>query len=79
MAKLSQDLTGPQKVAVLLMVLGEDASSSLLKNMSPAEIRQVGVHMTEIKSVKKEVYEELLQEFNASFYTEGDINISGDA
>lgn len=79
MAKLSQDLTGPQKVAVLLMVLGEDVSSSLLKNMSPAEIRQVGVHMTEIKSVKKEVYEELLQEFNASFYTEGDINMSGDA
>jgi len=78
MAKQTQTLSGPEKVAVLLMVLGEDVSSSLLKAMSPAEIRQVGVHMTQIKNVKKEMYEELLHEFTSSFYTEGDINKPGD-
>ena len=74
MAKLSS----PQKAAIILLSLGEDVSSQLMKNLTPDEIKILGLQMSSIQEVKKEVSEEVLQEFAVKFKDEGDIYVPGE-
>ncbi len=74
---MSGKMNGPQKTAMLLMSLGEEAASQLLKFMTPDEIKQVGVHMTAISAVKREMANELLSSFIASMGQETDIMVQG--
>ena len=74
MAKLS----GSQKAAIILLTLGEQSSALLLKNLTPDEIKHLGVQMSSIQGIKKEVSDELLQDFTRRFHEEGDIYIPGD-
>ena len=71
-------LTGPQKAATILLALGEEASSLVLKNLTPEELKLVGMNMTSIQGIKKEVSEEVLMELAEVFYQDGDIHIEGD-
>jgi len=71
-------LTGPQKTAIVLMALGEEASAQILKNLTTEEIKNVGFQMTTIRELKKEISEEVLQEFAAKFREEDSIYITGD-
>jgi flagellar motor switch protein FliG len=71
-------LTGPQKAAIILMALGEDASAQILKNLTTEEIKDLGVNMSFIQGVKKEVSDELLQEFSSQFDTDDNIYVPGE-
>jgi flagellar motor switch protein FliG len=71
-------LTGPQKAATILLALGEEASSLVLKNLTPEELKLVGMNMTSIQGIKKEVSEEVLMELAEIFYQDGDIHIEGE-
>ena len=52
-----------QMAAVLMMSLGEDAASDVLKHMGPKEVQRLGVAMTNIGDVTKEVVSTVLDEF----------------
>lgn len=71
-------LTGPQKAAVILLTLGEEISSAILKNLTNGEIKLLGMQMSAIQEVKKEVSDQLLREFAEGFRGEGDIYLEGD-
>lgn len=71
-------LTGPQKAAIILLALGEEASAQILKNLTTEEIKELGVQMSFIQGVKKEVSEELLEEFTSQFDSEDNLHIPGD-
>ena len=71
-------LTGAQKAAVALLALGEETSAKILKSLTTDEIKEVGVQMSLIQGVKKEVSDELLQEFVMRFQSEEDIHVIGD-
>lgn len=71
-------LTGPQKAAMVLMMLGEDTSALILKNLTTEEIKNVGFQMTTIRELKKEVSDEVLQEFAQKFHEEDSIYVTGD-
>jgi flagellar motor switch protein FliG len=70
-------LTGAQKAAVFLMALGEEGSALLLKCLNTEEIKQLGSVMYSTQEVKKEIANEVVQEF-AQMYFEGDILPAGD-
>ena len=38
-------LNGTQKCAILMLLLGEDEASEILKNLSPREVQQLGSAM----------------------------------
>lgn len=71
-------LNGPQKAAMALLALGEETSAAILKNLTTEEIKQVGLHMSFIQGVKREISDELLEEFASHFQGDDDINIPGD-
>lgn len=71
-------LTGAQKAAVAMLALGEETSALILKNLTTEEIKEVGVQMSLIQGVKKDVSDELLQEFASRFQSDEDIHVIGD-
>lgn len=71
-------LTGPEKAAIILIGLGEEASAQILKNLTTEEIKELGLHMSFIHGVKKDVSDELLQEFANQFNTEDNIVMPGE-
>ncbi|MGA2939988.1 MAG: flagellar motor switch protein FliG [Syntrophobacteraceae bacterium] len=71
-------MNGPQKAAMALLAMGEEASAVILKKLSTDEIKELSLYMSCIQGVKKETSDELLQEFSSLFRVEGGINVAGD-
>jgi flagellar motor switch protein FliG len=74
-------MTGPKKAAILLLALGEDGASEILKNLEDREIQQVGYYMARFTDVSPEELDNVLEEFyrKAAMQDQGvTINASGD-
>lgn len=71
-------LTGPQMAAIILMTLGEESSAMVLKNLTSDEIKKIGLEMTYIPEVKKEMSDEVLQDFVSKLREEENIYVTGD-
>ena len=50
-----KDVTGPQKAAILLLMMGEEYTSEVFKKLEPDEISRLVSYMSEIKSVPQHV------------------------
>ncbi|MFQ5538640.1 MAG: flagellar motor switch protein FliG [Gemmatimonadota bacterium] len=61
--KPADQLTGRQKVAVLLMTLGEEASASITKNLNAEEVEAISFEIARMDSVDPAVVEEILEEW----------------
>ncbi len=73
----ADSLTGPEKAAVFLLMLGEDYASDVFKRLDDEEIRSVGRQMAKIDRVDKDDVAALLAEFKGD--AGGDeIFLSGD-
>ena len=57
------DLSGVQRAAILLMSLGEDRASEVLKHMGPKEVQKVGTAMSELSAVSKQQVNDVLTDF----------------
>ncbi len=55
--------SGVERSAVLLMALGEDDASSILKNLEPKEVQSLGMAMASLKNVTTEELRGVLGEF----------------
>ena len=49
----SVELTGTQKSAILMMLLGEDEAAEILKNLSPREVQHLGGAMYSVQGVEQ--------------------------
>ncbi len=56
-------ITGPQKAAILLYTLGEDAASEIIKNLDEEEMKMLGASMAKIFSLSPKTMESILGEF----------------
>ena len=56
-------LTGTQKVAILLMAVGENATKQIFNKMEDDEIRQISLAMANLGIVEKSLVEQVLNEF----------------
>ena len=59
-------LNGTQKTAILMVALGDQASSALLKHMDPAQVQAVTNAITNLRSVSSAEAEAVLEEFFAA-------------
>ncbi len=78
MAEELEDLNGTQKVAVLLMALGESIASEILKHMGPKEVQQVGLAMTELDSISKDLVASTINQFVQEIQTETGLGLGSD-
>ena len=72
------NLTGAEKVAIILMALGEEVAAEILSHMGPKEVQQVGVSMASMESVSKEIVEATLHEFIGELQKETGLGVGAD-
>ena len=58
-------LTGTQKSAILMMLLGEEEASEILKNLSPREVQHLGSAMYSVQGLDQDTVNLVLDEFLA--------------
>lgn len=61
--KLYDTLSGTQKSAILMMLLGEDEASEILRNLSPKEVQHLGSAMYSVQGLDQETVNMVLDEF----------------
>ena len=50
-----EELTGTQKSAILMMLVGEDEATEILKNLSPREVQHLGASMYSVITEEDDV------------------------
>ena len=58
-------LTGTQKSAILMMLLGEDEASEIVRNLSPKEVQHLGTAMYSVQGLDQDTVNSVLDEFLA--------------
>ena len=64
-SKVFDKLTGTQKSAILMMLLGEDEASEILKNLTPKEVQHLGSAMYSVEGLDQDTVNKVLDEFLA--------------
>lgn len=72
----SSKLSGVKKTAILLLTLGEDLASDVLRKLDTNQIKKVGVELASIEPVNSDERVDVLQEF-ASINAKGDYLLEG--
>ena len=67
---LYDNLTGTQKCAILMMLLGEDEAAEILKNLGPKEVQQLGKEMYSVAGLDQDTVNQVLDEFLAIIKTQ---------
>jgi flagellar motor switch protein FliG len=75
----AEELSGPEKAAVVMLALGEEASQALWRALDEDEMREVTLAITKLGAVAAEVVEELLFEFVGRLSDAGPITGSIDS
>ena len=58
--KVFDKLSGTQKSAILMMLLGEDEASEILKNLSPKEVQHLGSAMYSVEGLDQDTVNKVL-------------------
>jgi flagellar motor switch protein FliG len=64
-AEITERLSGTQKSAILMMLLGEEEAAEILKNLSPREVQHLGGAMYTVRNTDQETVNAVLDEFLA--------------
>ena len=62
-AEITERLSGTQKSAILMMLLGEEEAAEILKNLSPKEVQHLGGAMYSVRNTDQETVNAVLDEF----------------
>ncbi len=73
-----EQLSGPQKTAVLLLAMGDKFTSEIFKRMERNEITAISKAIMDLDSVPKEVVEEVLRDFHHAMVSGQDILTGGE-
>ena len=70
---------GVEKSAILLISLGEEAASEVLKNMGPREVQKLGHAMATLKTMPRQQVESILDEFHRLNAEKAAVHVDTDA
>lgn len=74
----SDDLSGTQRAAVLLMSLGESEAAEVLKHMSAKEVQKLGAAMATISGVTRNQLEQIVNDFTGQLDEQTSVGIGAD-
>jgi flagellar motor switch protein FliG len=78
MVEAAGKITGVERAAILLMALGEQDASEILKHMGPKEVQKLGVAMASMSNVSRTKVEQVLGEFVQSVEDQTSIGVGSD-
>jgi flagellar motor switch protein FliG len=58
-------LTGTQRAAVLMLLLGEEQAANIIRFLNPKEVQGLGVAMVQVAELSQEAVNAVLDEFVA--------------
>ncbi len=74
----TRKFTGPEKVAIFLMALGEEAAAKIMAQMEDREIQTVGNYMSALSDIDMSVLDQVTKEFYTAVETgSGGLGIPG--
>ncbi len=71
-----EQMSGAERAAVFLLSLGEEAAASVLRQMNPMEVQNVGEAMTELNTVSPEKIANVVGDFT-DIVSSGATNLVG--
>ncbi|RMF83267.1 MAG: flagellar motor switch protein FliG [Nitrospirae bacterium] len=71
------ELTGPEKVAILLLTLGEEATTRAFQEMEDHEVQKVAAMMIKHQKIPREIAQQVVEEFGERLETDEAIFHSG--
>jgi flagellar motor switch protein FliG len=74
---MSRRFSGPEKAAIFLVSVGDDAASEIIKRLELMEIQKITKYMDQLPTIEKDDSENVLKDFNSNFSKVG-IVIKGD-
>ncbi len=72
------ELTRPEQAALLLLAVGQDRAASVLKNMGPKEVQNVGATMAALDSIRPEMVDQVLETFITEIKDETGLGLDSD-
>ncbi|MBW2331779.1 MAG: flagellar motor switch protein FliG, partial [Deltaproteobacteria bacterium] len=72
-------ITGPQKAAIFLLMMGEEYTSEVFKKLEPDEISKLVTHMSETTSVPQQLLTQIMEEFLQNIESEGQLMVEGES
>ncbi len=69
---------GVERAAILLMALGEQAASEVMKHMAPREIKKVGAVMADLENISRQQVENVLDHFCETMQNETGFGLGTD-
>ena len=66
----AQKITGPQKAAVFLMMMGEEYTTQILERLDEDEISKLATQMSEIKYVPPDILNKVMNEYTKEVKTD---------
>ena len=72
-------ITGPQKAAIFLLMMGEEYTSEVFKKLEPDEISKLVTHMSETTSVPQHLLTQIMEEFLQNIESEGQLMVEGES
>ncbi len=73
-----EKLSGAKKAAIVMLALGEQTASQILKHLKSDEIKKLGLEMENLRGVDPKTTMEVLSEFCAQFEDQESIRVLGD-
>lgn len=70
--------SGAERAAILLMSLGEEQASQVLKHLNPREVQQLGSAMATLGSVSRQQMQEVIADFTRAFEDQTNIGVGAD-
>ena len=62
--ELAKSLPGPKKAAIVMVALGTDASSKILKNLDEHDVERLSTEIARLDNVSPEIREAVIEEFH---------------
>ena len=72
-----EGLTGTQKCAILMMLIGEDEAAEIMGNLTPKEVQVLGAAMYSVQGLGQDTVNMVLDEFLAIIKSQTSLGISG--
>ncbi len=72
-----ENLTGPQKAAIFLLGMGEEFTSTVIKELDEQSIKRIGRYMSEITFIPSDVLQAVMDEFLTNFENNVNLAVSG--
>ncbi len=78
MSEVAEEIEGDERAAILLMSLGEEAASEVLKHMGAKAVQRVGSAMASLNNVPRERMELVLEQFVDALESQTSIGVGAD-